>query len=146
MRVAAKMSPPKANIKKILIVDDEKAIRDSLDVFLSNKGHEVVTHPNPAYCDAAHADCTHCRKEEPCADVMLVDLRMPFKSGVEMLLLQGEKGCKINFDKKAVISAYISEENAAALEEMGVQYFEKPLLYSDIRSWLEGRLEDETDA
>ena len=62
---------------KILIVDDERAIRNSLKEILSDEGYEVDTaEDGVAALDAA-------RKEH--YDVIFCDIKMPNMDGIELL-------------------------------------------------------------
>ncbi|OVE75831.1 hypothetical protein BVX97_03200 [bacterium E08(2017)] len=62
---------------KVLIVDDEKAFRETTRIFLETDGYEVTT--------AANGDdgLRLARKDEP--DIVLLDLIMPGISGVDFL-------------------------------------------------------------
>lgn len=63
--------------QKILIVDDEMAIRNMLDVFLSSRGHDVLTAQN-----AREAINLIERRK---LDLLLLDIHMPEVSGEELL-------------------------------------------------------------
>ena len=65
---------PKA---KILVVDDEKLIRTSLEKYFTQQGHPVVTAG-----DAAEAQQ---RMDDDPAQVVLLDVRLPDRSGIELL-------------------------------------------------------------
>lgn len=68
---------------KILVVDDEKVIRDGCNRVLSGKGYDVITAENgQAALDAL--------AKEP-LDIILLDLKMPVMSGEEVLEITGEK-------------------------------------------------------
>ena len=60
---------------RILVVDDDRSIRRSLEKFLGDEGYEVATAPDG---DGALAQAAT-------ADVMLLDLGMPGKSGFDVL-------------------------------------------------------------
>ncbi|MBN2467803.1 MAG: sigma-54-dependent Fis family transcriptional regulator [Deltaproteobacteria bacterium] len=62
---------------KILIIDDEKAIRETLQLFLQEKGHEVV-------CSAdGEGGLTTVRTEQP--DIVILDVRLPGVNGLDVL-------------------------------------------------------------
>jgi len=61
----------------VYIVDDDEAVRDSLDLLLSAAGFETLTF------DSAESFLAHPR--EPARACLLSDIRMPGKSGVELL-------------------------------------------------------------
>jgi two-component system, NtrC family, response regulator AtoC len=63
--------------EKILVIDDEKAIRDVLEAFLTKKGYEVVV------ASSAEEGIEKVRTEKP--RVILLDIRMPGMSGVDAI-------------------------------------------------------------
>lgn len=127
-------------MKKILIVEDDVNARDSLEIMLTIQGHEVLTEDDPSFCHSTMSDVCTCPRTEPCADVMLIDNQMPFKSGVELLQLQHAKNCNLKVQNKAVISAYISDHDSDELSRMGVRSFVKPFVFSGIMDWLDERV------
>ena len=68
---------------KILVVDDEKIIRDGCYRVLSGKGYEVITAEN------GQAALDTLAKEP--LDIILLDLKMPVMSGEEVLEITGKK-------------------------------------------------------
>ena len=62
---------------KILVVDDEKGVRDLLSRILVNGGYQVET-----ACDGEEG-LTACREENYA--LLLVDVHMPVKNGIEMV-------------------------------------------------------------
>ena len=106
------------NVKptKILVVDDEAIIRDSLRDWLSDAGHEVLTAE-----DGNHA-LGLIEKEAP--GVAIVDLVMPGMDGIELLKKAKEISPNIEV---IVITAYASIPTAiAAMKEGAYDYVEKP--------------------
>ena len=62
---------------KILVVDDERNVRELLDTFLVDSGYEVLTARN------ARESLEHIEKNE--LDLILLDIRLPDASGEEIL-------------------------------------------------------------
>jgi two-component system response regulator AtoC len=63
--------------ERILIVDDDEALRESLQLVLAAEGYEVVS--------AAHAEAALEQIESSPVDVVLCDLRMPGMDGMELI-------------------------------------------------------------
>jgi DNA-binding NtrC family response regulator len=63
--------------ERILIVDDDPGLRESLELVLAAEGYEVVGAQN---ADEALGQLTHAP-----VDVVLCDLRMPGMNGMELL-------------------------------------------------------------
>lgn len=62
---------------KILIIDDEDALRDSIREILESKGHEVSDAPDGA-------TGTNMFKDNG-ADIVITDLIMPYQDGIETI-------------------------------------------------------------
>jgi len=103
--------------EKILIVDDEKVIRESLCYWFENEGFLVDT--------AENFDAGLEKHQKNKFDLVLVDLKLPGKSGLELL-----KEIK-EIDKDTIvimITAFASVSTAiAALKEGAYDYVTKPV-------------------
>lgn len=101
---------------KILVVDDEAIIRESLRDWLSDAGYQVLTAE-----DGSNA-LGLIEKEKP--GIAIVDLVMPGMDGIE--LLKKAKDVSPNIEV-IVITAYASIPTAiAAMKEGAYDYVEKP--------------------
>jgi DNA-binding NtrC family response regulator len=111
------MNGTAADKAKILVVDDELIVRDSLSKWFREDGFIVETAE-----DGAHA--LHLMDKGPW-DVVLLDIKMPGISGLEL-----QKKLK-EIDKKAIvimITAFASVESAVqALKEGAFDYVTKPV-------------------
>ncbi len=107
---------------RILIVDDEKAIRESLQIILTEEGFEaeVVTDGLEALS----------KIEEGGYDLVITDLKMPRLNGMELL----EKSSKISPDTFFIImTAYASVDTAInALRNGAYDYLIKPVEFDDL--------------
>jgi DNA-binding NtrC family response regulator len=101
---------------KILVVDDEADIRESLDALLSLEGYEVDL--------AANANEGTRKLESRMYDLVLLDLMMPDRSGMDVLKEVRER------DRETpifMITAYGSVEAAVNALKLGANdYFPKP--------------------
>jgi len=106
-----------ASHKKILVVDDEKSIREMLVKFLADRGYRT--------CGAASgAEAMKVLKREK-PDVVLLDIRMPGQDGIETL-----KKIKQASKKTGVIMVTAVSEREVAEEclELGAfDYITKPI-------------------
>ena len=101
---------------RILIVDDDEGLRDSLQLVLAAEGYHVIT--------AADGSQALAQLEAEAVDVVLCDLRMPGMDGLELLpqLAARQPGVTI-----ILMSAYGSEELAIeALQRGAHDYLAKP--------------------
>jgi len=123
---------------RILVVDDEADIRESLDLLLSSEGYQVD--------GAENAAAGLKRLETGFYDLVLLDLMMPDRSGLELLeeFRQWDRQTPV-----FVITAYGSIESAVrALKAGANDYFTKPwdndkLLIEIDRVIAKSRLEQE---
>ncbi len=107
---------------RILVVDDEEIIRESLYYILEKEGHEV---------EAAKDGLEALQKiEKKPFDIVITDLEMPEVKGIELL----EKVQQLTPETFVlIITAYASIETAvAALRKGASDYIIKPLEFDDI--------------
>ena len=124
---------------KILVIDDETLVLDSLKIWLSKKGYEVQTFIEPTVCSIYEKKTDDCSKENRCADIILTDYKMPIMNGIELLQYQSQRGCTLDIRNKAVITGYLDNEIQKVIEDMGCSFFEKPLELSLISDWINER-------
>jgi len=102
---------------KILIVDDEHSILESLEMFLGEKGHTVYT------ADSGQEGLDKCGKERP--DVMILDIRLPDLNGLEVLNRVQRNGCGT---KVIMMTAFHDMETTIqAMKRGAYDYIHKPL-------------------
>jgi two-component system response regulator AtoC len=106
---------------RILVVDDDEALRESLALLLGVEGYEVLT--------AYDAESALRRLDEP-VDVVLCDVRMPGRDGLELLpdLIRRLPGVPV-----LMMSAYGTGDLAAlALERGAYDYLAKPFQPAEV--------------
>jgi two-component system response regulator AtoC len=107
---------------RILIVDDDEALRESLEMVLAAEGYEVVTAPE--------ADTALALLERHDVDLVLCDLRMPGIDGMELLpqLVRRLPGVPV-----ILMSAYGSTDLAVeAMQRGAYDYLSKPFQPSEV--------------
>jgi len=111
----------------ILVVDDERSMRDFLKILLEKAGHDVITAEN----GEAALELIQSHKFE----VVVSDIRMPRMSGIELL----EK-IKEGFPDLPVImiTAFASPDDAVlAMKNGAFDYISKPFNVDEIKSVIE---------
>jgi DNA-binding NtrC family response regulator len=121
----------------ILIIDDEAAIRESLQTLLELEGFQVETSDSGEEGLARLADHTF--------DLILLDFALPDKNGLEVLAEVRERDPEINV---MMITAYGTVENAVrAMQGGAVNFIQKPWdnekLLADIRASIGKRRAEE---
>jgi len=104
------------NMKPLLIVEDETIMRESLRDWLRDEGYEVET------AEEGEEALQRIGKRE--FDVVILDLKLPGKNGLEVLREATAQNPKL---KGIIITAYPSVETAVEAMKMGaVDYIVKP--------------------
>lgn len=131
---------------KVLVFDDDDAIRALLKEALSQKGCEVETYANPTDFPFLHEKNCPCTPEQSCADMIIADIVMPGMEGIDFMRKLKDAGCwPLSQGNVAIISGYLTLHYMEELEALGAQYFRKPFSLDDIYQWVEGcqkRLEE----
>ena len=116
----------------ILVVDDDRAIRESLNSLLSDKGYDVLT------VEDGHQAIDAVRQRE--WDVAMIDLKMPGIDGLEVL----REVTKMSPNTKMIIiTGYATVESAVeAMKQGAVDYIAKPFTVDELLIRLEKTLEN----
>ncbi|MGV8072975.1 MAG: sigma-54-dependent transcriptional regulator [Syntrophobacteraceae bacterium] len=118
--------------KKILVVDDERSMREFLEIMLQKEGYEVR-------CADNGKEAIEIFGLEPC-DLVITDIRMKPIDGLEVL-----KQCKAVSPGTVVIiiSAYASTETAvSAMKEGAYDYLPKPFSIDEMRTVIKNALQN----
>ncbi|MCU0670182.1 MAG: sigma-54 dependent transcriptional regulator [Myxococcota bacterium] len=108
--------------RRLLIIDDDDALRESLALVLGAEGFEVAV--------AAHADEALARLEDASPEIVLCDLRMP---GTDGLTLLPELARRRPDATLILMSAYGTEELAIeAMRRGAYDYLAKPFQPSEV--------------
>ena len=119
---------------RILVVDDEKVIRDSCCRVLSKEGYKVET--------VASGEAAVKRVQEASFDLVLLDLKMPGMDGLETLKFLKEQDPKIVV---VIITGYPDVETAVKAIKLGAyDYISKPFTPQELRLIVERSLERKT--
>jgi two-component system response regulator PilR (NtrC family) len=108
----------------VLIVDDERSMRDFLKILLEKEGHRVDT------ADCGETALTMIRNEQ--LDIVVSDIRMPGISGIELL-----ETVKQDYPELPVIliTAFASPDDAVlAMKNGAFDYISKPFNVDEIKS------------
>lgn len=124
------MNPSSENPIKVLVVDDERSMREFLEIMLMKEGYEVQ-------CAESGKKALELAHEEM-FDLIITDIRMKPVSGLDVL-----KECKtLPYNPVVImISAYASTETAvAAMKEGAYDYLPKPFKIDEMRAVIHNAL------
>jgi len=119
-------------MKKILVVDDEKPIREMLRKFLTKKGYQVF--------DADNGQDALKIVSEETPHIVLLDIRMPECDGLEIL----KKIKAINKETGVIMITAVSETAIAekCMEVGAFDYITKPISLEYLEECLLAKLLD----
>jgi DNA-binding NtrC family response regulator len=107
---------------KILVTDDEKTCRESIQMVLEREGHEVET--------AGSVDNALERLDSRKFDLVLCDYRMPGKSGIDLLTELAKRGSEVPVILISACADYRTE--LAAMAMGAAEMLRKPLRRKDL--------------
>ena len=118
-------------MQKILVVDDEKSMRELLTLMLKREGYRVVS--------AESAERAGDLIEREAYDLVISDISMPGASGIDLLRRVRESG----LDTPVIlITAFGSKETAIEALQLGAfDYFEKPFNIEDVKNRVRNALD-----
>jgi response regulator RpfG family c-di-GMP phosphodiesterase len=128
------------NIRKVRvnIFDDDVSNLKMLKSYLSQRDYEILTFDRPVVCPGNDAQSEKCSISKPCADIIITDYQMPEMTGIEMLLQQEQRGCKIDIRNKIVMSADLDAKGQKILDGLGCTFFNKPFNLKELLACLDG--------
>jgi len=119
---AVAQSPAVEARRRILVVDDERVVRDVLRRLLEKAGHQVLV------ADGGREGLETYRKNHHHLDLVIVDVMMPDMDGRDVLALMRE----VNPGVRAVLSSGYSVDGEGALATDGVRLLQKPYALEDV--------------
>lgn len=119
---------------RVILFDDDRAILNLLSLVFEERGYEVFAFDEPVDCPIYEGDA-RCDLKLPCGDLLITDLDMPRRSGLELLRLQARRGCTLDVRNKAVLSGNLDPATSEAIHNLGCATFQKPCRLSELTTW-----------
>lgn len=122
----AQLGSTDRKLAKILVVEDEELIRETISLALTEEGYEVITAANGRVAlDLLNAKILHNPNEEaPSLDLIVLDLMLPYINGLDLCRLMRREGCTTPI---LMLSAKGSEIDRVVGLEIGADdYLTKP--------------------
>ena len=112
---------------RILVVDDERSMREFLEIFLAREGYAVGT--------AADVDTAIAYLESDEIDLVITDMQMPEKTGLDLILAAREVSPET---VAIVVTAFGTTDSAiSAMKEGAYDYLTKPFNVDELRIVIE---------
>jgi len=122
---------------RVLLVEPNDAICGSLELFLEELGHEVVSSSGAEDCPHFHAADQVCSRQQPCADAFIFGQHLPKVKGIELLERRLRGGCRGVVANVALLCLPWSDNDRRRAEALGCRYFETPLHLAELADWLQ---------
>jgi DNA-binding response OmpR family regulator len=121
--------------RRAVIFDDNEFLRSYLWQFFDRRGYEVFTFPEPDLCPLHVVRQCPCPEGTCCADLIISDVNMLGKNGLDYIEKLLKKGCKQRHF--ALISGAFSDADMVRAAQMGCALFSKPLEMDVLKTWVE---------
>ena len=122
---------------RVNIFDDDASNLKLLQSCMSRRDYEILTFDRAVVCPINGATSNRCNSLKTCADIIKTDNQMPGMTGLEMLLLQAQNGCKVDIRNKILMSSDLDNKGQKILEGLGCTFFSKPFKLSELLAWLD---------
>ena len=119
---------------RVLIFEDNDILRSALEYILDEQGYEVFTFANPRLCQIFDSADHNCPVDLACTDIIISDVNMPSKTGLEFIQERRQKGCKVKY--KALMSGDWTDSDLKYAQELGCRIFHKPFDIREMLKWL----------
>lgn len=124
------------NIRINIFEDDPTNLR-LFTAIMTSRNYEVHAYDRAVVCPVYKSEARECGRLRPCADIIITDNQMPGMTGIEMLLEQARRGCRVDTRNIAVVSADLDQQQRKIAEGLGFVVFNKPFRLQDLVAWLD---------
>jgi DNA-binding response OmpR family regulator len=124
---------------RVLVFEDNDILRSALEYILDRRGYEVFTFANPDLCHIFDSPDHNCPVDLPCTDIIISDVNMPSKTGLELIQERRQKGCKVQY--RALMSGDWTDSDLKYARELGCRIFHKPFDIREMLEWLDDCVE-----
>jgi CheY-like chemotaxis protein len=119
---------------RAMVFDDNPVIRSALGELLNKFGYEVFSFPEPGFCPLQEYNECPCGIDEQCTDFIISDIEMPGMNGIDFVIEQLGKGCRVRHI--ALMSGNWSTSDLKKAAELGCKTFTKPFDIDEFMHWL----------
>jgi len=120
---------------RVVIFDENEALRSTLKIIFDERGYEVFTFSNRGVCPLFLSGNHKRISDNACSDIIIIDLYMPSIDGLKLIKDWIDKGCKVKF--RALMSTTWSDADWQYAQKLGCRIFRKPFELKEMLEWLD---------
>ena len=120
---------------RIIILEDDYAIREVMTELLRQKGYEVFAFSKPTICPLMSVPECRCNRNQSCTDVIITDVDMPDMNGIQFIENLKQKNCKCRH--VAIMSGWLNPNEELKDRQLGCRIFKKPFDSVQFLEWLD---------
>jgi CheY-like chemotaxis protein len=120
---------------RIILLDDNEAVRSLLSEIFTDRGYEVFAFSNPSICPLQMLPECRCEPNQTCTDIIVSDMDMPSMTGLSFIENQKKKNCKCQH--VVLMSGSWTEQALLRAHELGCKTFAKPFSFEEFNEWLD---------
>ncbi len=129
--------------RRVIIFNGDSHTRSALRHFFEARGYETVLFRAPVICPV-YEKGEECSGPRGCGDIVIMSSYGSAMNGIDLLVAQQERGCKLPASNKAIIAGSLPDEGRAKIAALGSALFQTPLDFNGIETWVaecEGRMD-----
>ena len=121
---------------KIIIIDDELSLRETLSMLIEELGYETIKFQSLHEVDSSVFTSSCC--DNATKLIFMVDQNLPDGKGLDFISQRIQSGnCRCDGKCMAIMSGGLTREEYDKAEALGCSILEKPIMFDDLKSWLE---------
>jgi DNA-binding response OmpR family regulator len=121
--------------RRVILFDDDRFVLEMLKDLFEMRGYEVIASLVPVLCPVYDGQ-KGCDTLPPCGDILITDYNMPGMSGLDLIREQGQRGCRMPIQNKAIISGDLAPHVLSAVAATGCDRFHKPFAFGELEKWI----------
>ena len=120
---------------KIIIIDDELSLRETLSMLIEELGYETIKFQSLHEVDSSVFTSSCC--DNATKLIFMVDQNLPDGKGLDFISQRIQSGnCRCGGKCMAIMSGGLTREEYDKAEALGCSILEKPIMFDDLKSWL----------